>query len=134
LAPSVGVMGVVGACGFWKLESGVEGESGSGSESGMDAVPPASPSSSSSSGDDCLALRIVVAWPFTVGFESGNEEATRPLPRRSPVMFFVPSSRLLSSGSVTAPDVFPAAVGAGTEGASTSGSGDAGDSWSVLVL
>jgi hypothetical protein len=49
-------------------------------------------------------------------------------------MFFVPPSCLLSCGSVTAPDVFPAAVGAGTEEASTSGSVNAADSWSVLLL
>jgi hypothetical protein len=157
LALSVNVAGVVSAGGFWTLkESGVENE--------MD-VPSASPSSSSSSGDDSLTLNVVssepnksasppasapcgdfavgvVAWPFTVGLGSGCSSApangpTRPLPMPSPVMFFVPSPRLLSSvdcGSVTAPDVFPAAVGAGTEEASTRGSGDAGESWSVLLL
>jgi hypothetical protein len=53
-----------------------------------------------------------------------------------PPVMLVPSSRLSSvdCGSVTAPDIFPAAVGDATEEASTRGSADAADSWSVLLL
>jgi len=93
------VVGVV-ACGFWMLESGVEGEGG------MD-VPPAS-SSSSSCGDalwvvsselvmnasspasavcgDFAVGVLTWPWPFTVGLELGcssplaDEPSTRPSP------------------------------------------------------
>lgn len=151
-----GVVGVA-ADGFWMLESGVEGE-------GEMDVPPASPSSSRSCGDDSLALRVlssevdknasplasalcgdfavgVLAWPFTVGLESGcldtpaDEPSTRPLLVPSPVMF-KPSPRLSSvdCGSATAADVFPVTVSGATEEASTRGSANVADSWSVLLL
>jgi len=92
--------GVVGgaAGGFWEL-SGVEGEDAD--------MPPASPSTSSFSSEDSvrgLALRVVsselnkdgpppasglcgdfavgvVAWPFTVGLESGCSTANGPTTR-----------------------------------------------------
>jgi hypothetical protein len=95
-------------------------------------IPPAS----------ALCAVGVVAWPFTVGLDSGccssaptNGPSTRPLVIPPPVML-VPSSRLSSvdCGSVSGPDVFPAAVGDATEEASTRGSTDAADSWSVLLL
>jgi hypothetical protein len=145
-----GVVGVA-ASEFWMLESGVEGE-------GETDVPPASPSSSRSCGDDSLALRVVslevdknapppssalcgdsavggFALPFTVGLESGclgppaNEPSTRPLLVPSLVMF-KPSP----CGSVNTPDVFPVAASGATEEASTRGSANVADSWSVLLL
>jgi hypothetical protein len=139
--------GVVGGApgGFWELESGVEGE-------GAD-VPPASSSTSSLSGEDSvrgLALRVVssefnkdgpppasafcgefavgvVAWPFRVGLESGCS-TTRPLLIPLLVMLVLSLSPRLSSV-----DALLDVLSAGTEGASTRGSDDAVDSWSVLV-
>lgn len=137
--------GVVGgaAGGFWELESGVEGE-------GADA----SRSTWSLSSEDSvrgLALRVVssefnkdgpspasvlcvdfavgvIAWPFTVGLESGC--STTPLLIPLLVMLVLSLSSRLSA----LPDVLSAGeVGDATEGASTRGSDDVADSWSVLL-
>jgi hypothetical protein len=149
--------GVVGRAdgGFWELESGVEGE-------GAD-VPPASSSTSSLSSEDSvrgLALRVVssefnkdgpppasalcgdfavgiVAWPLTVDLESGcstaNEPTTRPLLIPLLVMLVLSLSPRLSSVDALADVLSAEEVGAATEGASTRGSDDAADSWSVLL-
>lgn len=134
------------AGGFWELESGVEGAG---------ANVPATSSLSSEDSVRGLALRVVsselnrdgrppasalcgdfavgvVAWLFTVGFESGCSTATtRPL--QIPLLVMLAFSLTPCLSSVDA-DVFSAGeVGAATEGASTRGSDDAVDSWSVLL-
>lgn len=133
------------AGGFWELESGVEGAG---------ANVPASSSLSSEDSVRGLTLRVVsselnrppasalhgdfavgvVAWLFTVGFESGCSTATtRPLLIPLLVMLAFSLSPCLSSVDALM-DVFSAGeVGAVTEGASTRGSDDAVDSWSVLL-
>jgi hypothetical protein len=150
------------AGGFWELESGVEGEgaemppasSTRSSLSSEDSVRSltlrvvsskldkgAPPPASAPCGDFAVG---VVAWPFTVGLKSGcsspsaNKPTTRPLLTPLVVMVVLSLSPNLSSadcGSVAAPSgVFPGGeVGAGTEVASTRGSDDAADSWSVLL-
>jgi hypothetical protein len=143
--------GVVGgtAGGFWELESGVEGE-GAG-------VPPASSPTWSLSSEDSvrgLALRVVpselnkdgpppaalccdfavgvVAWPFTVGLESGCSTANGPTTRPLLIPLLVLSPRLSRADAL--PTVFSVGeVGAPTEGAWTRGSEDTEDSWSVLL-
>ncbi len=95
----------------------------------------------------CSDFKVgVVAWPFTftVGLESGcssaaaNESTTRPLLIPLLVMFVLSHSLCLSGvdcGPFTVPpDVFPVEeVGVAAEEASTRGSEDAADSWSVLL-
>ena len=138
--------GVVGgaAGGFWELESGVEGE-GAG-------VPPASLSTSSLCCEGSvrgLALRVVsselnknglspasalccdfavgvVAWPFTVGLDSGcsaNGPTTGPL--------LIP---LLVLSRLCRVDALPEVFSVGEVGVATwRGSDDTEDSWSVLL-
>jgi len=146
--------GVVGgaAGGFWELESGVEGEDAD--------VPPASSSTPSLSSEDSvggLALRVVsseinkdgpppasalcvdfvvgvVAWPFTVGLESGCSTANWPTTRPLLIPLVVLSlSPRLSSVDAMLGVLSAGEVGAATEGALTRGSDDAADSWSVLL-
>jgi hypothetical protein len=76
----------------------------------------------------------VVPWPFTAGCCSSapaNGPSTRPLLMPPPVMFVPSRLSSVDCGSITGPDVFPAAVGDATEEASTGG---LADSWSVLLL
>lgn len=95
------------------------------SEFNKDGPPPAS----ALCGDFAVG---VVAWPFTVGLESGCS-TTRPLLIPLLVMLVFSLSPRLSSVDAH-PDVLSAGeVGAATEVASTRGSDDVADSWSVLL-